>query len=174
MDNMSRRWYYEVNDHCTMLAKRHGVALIKVAGMMSVLSPNVTFVSNVKSLEAYLETEGNCTVTTFYKQKLKADAIYNLSDDCSEDDVKAIIGKGMKTLAFFENIYRPHTSKAVTVDLWQVRWAKMLGLIPEAGVLTDKRYRIISEYITAKAEELKMMPHEYQAITWVEIRGKAF
>lgn len=143
---------------------------------MSVLSPNVSFVQNVKSLEAFLETGGNCTVSTYSKQKVKADEIYALSDEATEEDVKAIIGKGLKTLAFFENIYRPHTSQAVTVDLWQVRWAKAKRIIPKsAGVQpTIKQYRLISASIQRRAKRLGMMPHEYQAMTWVEIRGKAF
>ena len=174
IDNVSRRWYFEVNDYCQDLSNKHGVPLIKVAGIMSVLSPNVSFVQNVKSLEAFLETGGNCTVSTYSKQKVKADRIYASGDDITEDEVKTIIGQGLKTRSFFENIYRPTTSTAVTVDLWQVRWAKGKRLIPARGVLTDKRYKKISESITRRAKKLGMMPHEYQAVTWVEIRGKAF
>jgi Zn-dependent peptidase ImmA (M78 family) len=40
--------------------------------------------------------------------------------------------------------------------------------------LTDKRYRVIAESIARRAKKQGMMPHEYQALTWVEIRGKAF
>lgn len=175
MDNVSTRWYYEVHDHCKMLSDKHGVPLIKVAAMMSVLSPNVSFVQNVKSLENFLETGGDCTVSTYSKQKVKADVIYAL-DNPSEDDVKQVIGKGLKTLAFFENIYRPQTSQAVTVDLWQVRWAKKERIIPmSAGVQpTITQYRKIAKRIQYRAKKLGMMPHEYQAMTWVEIRGKAF
>jgi len=175
MDTISKRWYYEVHDHCEMLAEKHGVPVIIVAGMMSVLSPNVSFVQNIKSLEKFLETGGDCTVSTYSKQKVKADKIYAL-DNPTEDDVKVLIGKGLKTLAFFENIYRPESSLAVTVDLWQMRWAKEKRLIPKsAGVQpTIKQYRTISESIQRRAKRAGMMPHEYQAITWVEIRGKAF
>lgn len=175
MDTISQRWYYEVHDHCKMLSDKHGVPLVKVAAIMSVLSPNVSFVQNVKSLEAFLETGGNCTVSTYSKQKVKADNIYAL-DNPTEDDVKVYIGEGLKTLAFFENIYRPQTSMAVTVDLWQVRWAKQKRLVPaKSGVQpTVKNYRIIADSIRRRAKRAGMMPHEYQAMTWVEIRGKAF
>lgn len=170
---LSQRWYYEVNEHCKMLSLKYNVPLVKVAGMMSVLSPQVTFVQNVKSLEDFLETGGDCTVSTFAKQKAKADAIYAL-DDATEDSVKVLIGKGLKTLSFFENIYRPDTSMAVTVDLWQVRWAKSKRIMRMRDTLTDKRYRDISASIVRRANKLGMQPHEYQAMTWVEIRGKAF
>lgn len=174
MDNVSKRWYYEVHDHCAMLAKKHNVPVVKVAGIMSVLSPQVTFVQNVKSLEDFLETKGNCTVSTFAKQKVKADNIYAL-DNPTEDDVKNVIGKGLKTLAFFENIYRPESSMAVTVDLWMIKWAKTKRLAPAKAVQpTVKQYRVISASIVRRAKKLGIMPHEYQALTWVEIRGKAF
>lgn len=173
MDIMSKKWYYEVHDHCEMLASKHNVPVIKVAAMMSVLSPQVTFVQNMTSLENYLETGGDCTVSTFAKQKVKADNIYAL-DNATEENLKIIIGKGLKTLSFFENIYRPDTSMAVTVDLWQVRWAKSKRLIRMNDTLTDKRYRLIADSIVRRAKKLGMMPHEYQAVTWVEIRGKAF
>lgn len=176
MDNMSRRWYFEVHDHCKMLSDRHGVPLVKVAGMMSVLSPGVSFVQNIKSLEAFLETGGDCTVATYRKQKLKADAIYALGDDCTIEQVQACIGKGLKTLSFFDNIYRPHSSEMVTVDLWQMRWAKARRIIPKsAGAQpTIKQYRIITDAIVRRAKRAGMLPHEYQAMTWVEVRGKAF
>lgn len=175
MDNVSTRWYYEVHDYCKGLSEKYDVPLIKVAGMMSVLSPNVSFVQNINSLEKFLETGGDCTVSTYSKQKVKADVIYAL-DNPTEDDVKLVIGKGLKTLAFFENIYRPQSSMAVTVDLWQVRWAKAKRLLPmSAGVQpTVKQYRKIEASIVRRAKKLGMMPHEYQAMTWVEIRGKAF
>lgn len=175
MDNVSQRWYFEVHDYCVSLSEKHGVPLIKVAAIMSVLSPNVSFVSNIKSLEAFLETGGNCTVSTYSKQKAKADVIYTL-DNPTEDSVRLVIGKGLKTLSFFENIYRPHTSMSVTVDLWQVRWAKSIRLIPKSAgeQPTIKQYRLISKRIQLRAKKLGMMPHEYQAMTWVEIRGKAF
>lgn len=175
IDGNSQRWYYEVHDYCVDLSRKYDVPLIKVAGIMSVLSPNVTFVQNVKSLELFLQTKGNCTVSTYYKQKVKADMILEL-DNPTEHDVKVIIGKGLKTLSFFENIYRPESSLAVTVDIWQVRWAKMVRIIPKsAGVQpTIKQYKLISASIVRRAKRVGMMPHEYQALTWVEIRGKAF
>jgi len=173
MDNVSKKWYYDVHDHCAKLSETYNVPLIKVAAMMSVLSPQVTFVQNITSLENYLETGGDCTVSTFAKQKVKADNIYAL-DNPTEESLKIIIGKGLKTLSFFENIYRPDTSMAVTVDLWQLRWAKGKRLIRMNDTLTDKRYRLIADSIVRRAKKLNMMPHEYQAVTWVEIRGKAF
>ena len=71
-------------------------------------------------------------------------------------------------MAFFDNIVRPATRRDVTVDLWMIRWAKI------EGSLTPKRYREVSEKITAIADSLGLMPHQVQAGLWVEIRGKAW
>ena len=167
-------WYYELNDYLKTVASVYNVPLIKVAGVMSALSPNNTFRNNIVSLEKFLRHKGNCKVTCFNAQKNKAIAILNAPNDITENEIKDILGKGLKTRSFFENLYRPLTSKAVTVDLWQIRWAKKLGIMPEKGTLTNKRYKLISEMVTKLAEEKGLMPHQYQAITWSEIRGKEY
>ena len=51
-------WYYEVNDFCLTLSELYHVPLIKVAGIMSALSPNNTFASNCKSLNNFLKHKG--------------------------------------------------------------------------------------------------------------------
>ena len=165
-------WYYEVNDYCTTLSEVYGVSLIQVSGIMSALSPNNKFESNCKSLEKFLQYKGQCKVTTFNGQKLKAQAILDMDTPC-ENSIKEIL-RGNKTMAFFENIYRPKTSKAVTIDMWMIRWAKSLKLIPEKGSLTPKRYRMLSDMVTKVANDLQLKPHEWQALKWVEIRGSQF
>lgn len=171
---MNKNWYFTVNDYCQTLSDYHSIPLIKVAGIMSALSPNNTFKSNIKSLERFLRTSGNCKVTTFGNQKRKAQAILDANNDIMEHEVKEILGKGLKTRAFFENIYRPNTSQAVTVDLWQIRWAKELGIIPKKGVLTNKRYNDVSLAVKEYADKFGLMPHQYQAVTWVNIRGASW
>jgi len=165
-------WYYEVNDFCQSLSEIYDVPLIKVAGIMSALSPNNTFASNCKSLEKFLKHKTDCKVSTFNGQKNKAKEIYFMENP-TEEKIKAVLS-GLKTLSFFENIYRPKTSKAVTIDLWMIRWAKSLKLIPEKGSLTPKRYRMLSDMVTKVANDLQLRPLEYQALLWVEQRGEIY
>jgi hypothetical protein len=150
----------------------YDVPLIKVAGILSALSPNNTVRSNVISLEKFLRTKGNCKVTTFDGQKKKALAIFHSSDNITIDEVKQILGtkkdSGLKTKAFFDNIYRPHTSQAVTIDLWMIRWAKI------EGSLTPKRYRDTAQKVRELANEIGVLPHQMQAKIWVDIRGEAW
>jgi len=170
---MSKNWYFTVNEYCQHVSQNFDIPLIKVAGILSALSPQNKFEQNLKDLENFIETNGNCKVSTFGNQKNKAMAILE-SKACTEESIKALLGKGQKTLAFFENIYRPETSESVTVDLWQIRWAKRLNIIPENGTLTEKRYRKISARVTKYANKLGIMPHQFQALTWVYLRGETF
>ncbi len=165
-------WYYDVNEFCLSLSEIYDLPLIKVCGIMSALSPNNTFKTNCMSLERFLKHKGNCKVTCFNNQKEKAKEILFM-DNPTEDKIKNVLG-GLKTQAFFENLYRPQTSRAVTVDIWQIRWAKSIGLIPEKGTLTPKRYRRIADMVTKVANDLQLKPHEYQALTWYETRGSLF
>lgn len=163
----SQDWYFQVNDYIKTVSELYNVPLIKVAGIMSALSPNNTFASNIKSLEAFLKTGGNCKVSTYNIQKNKALAILNSSDDITVEQVKAILG-GLKTQAFFDNMYRPETSQDVTIDLWMIRH---FGI---QGSLTPKRYKDASNKIKKLAKQLNLLPHQVQAKLWVDIRGNAW
>ena len=169
---MAKNWYFEINDYCKNLSDIYDVPLIKVAAIMSALSPNNTVRHNIVSLEKFLRYKGDCKVTTFNGQKRKALTILNSPDNITVEEVKAILGEkkdaALKTKAFFDNIYRPETSQEVTVDLWMVRWAKI------EGGLTPKRYRETAQKIIDLAHEVGVLPHMMQAKLWVDIRGTAW
>ena len=169
---MAHNWYFEINDYCKTLSEVYNTPLIKVAGIMSALSPNNTVRLNCISLEKFLKHQGNCKVTTFHQQKEKALTILNADDNISTEEVKAILSpkdnSGLKTKAFFDNIYRPETSKEVTIDLWMIRWAKI------EGGITAKKYLNVAQKIIDIADELGILPHQLQAKIWVDIRGTAW
>ena len=169
---MAKNWYFEINDYCNTLSEVYDVPLIKVAGIMSALSPNNTVRLNCISLEKFLRYDGNCKVTTFNGQKNKALTILNSPDNITVEEVKNIlssnVNSGLKTKAFFDNIYRPHTSTEVTIDLWMIRWAKI------EGSLTPKKYRETAQKIIEMAKEIGVIPHMLQAKIWVDIRGEAY
>jgi hypothetical protein len=168
----TKNWYFEINDYCKTLSEVYDIPLIKVAGIMSALSPNNTFRLNCVSLEKFLRHKGQCKVTTFDGQKEKALTIYNSDDNINVEEVKAILGvkkdSSLKTKAFFDNIYRPNTSQEVTVDLWMIRWAKL------EGSLTAKKYRAIAQKVADMANEIGVLPHMLQAKIWVDIRGASW
>lgn len=169
---MAKNWYFELNDYCKTLSEHYNIPLIKIAGMLSALSPNNTFRHNIVSLEKFIRHNGNCKVTTFNGQKNKALKILNSKENITIDEVKHILGNkkdsALKTKAFFDNIVRPHISQEVTVDLWMIRWAKI------EGSLTPKRYKDTANKIKELAQELNLLPHQLQAKLWVDIRGNAW
>lgn len=170
---IGKDWYFEVNEYCKTLSELYDISLIKVAAIMSALSPNNTFQSNVKSLERFLKTNGDCKVTCFNSQKEKALMILK-SKESDYDTIINYLGKGLKTRAFFCNIYQPKVSQKVTVDRWAHRWGEEQGIVPKGKSLTDKRYRDIENAMTIKANEIGVLPHQYQAVAWVQLRGKEY
>lgn len=163
----AQNWYFEVNEYCRTLSDIHNIPLIKVAGMLSALSPNTTFALNIKSLERFIINKGDCKVSTYNNQKNKALTILNSNNDITIEEIKTILG-GLKTQAFFDNIYRPNISQEVTIDLWMIRHFKI------KGSLTPKRYRDASNKIRKIAKDLNLLPHQVQAGIWVDIRKNAW
>lgn len=171
---IGKNWYFTVNEYCLHVAEAFDIPMIKVAGILAALSPNNKFDKNCIDLENFILTGGNCKVSTYNSNKEKAAKILNLSVlEANEESIKDIL-KGMKTVSFFENIFRPHTSEAVTVDLWQIRWAKLLNILPKQGALTPKRYNKVVARVRKYAKKLDIMPHQFQAVTWVALRGRAW
>jgi len=166
-------WYFTINEYCLHLSIAFDVPLIKVAAIMAVLSPQNKFNQNCIDLENFLLTKGKSRASTFGNQVKKARRILNL-ETYNEDIIQEIIGKGLKTKAFFENIYRPHNSEKVTVDLWQVKWAKRLNIIPQKGSLTPKRYKTVSDAVKSEAKKRGIMPHQFQALSWINERGSQY
>lgn len=166
-------WYFEVNDYCKTLSEIYNIPLIKVAGIMSALSPNNTFKSNVRSLERFLNTKGNCKVTCFDSQKNKAIKILNTNDN-SYGNILELLGKGLKTRSFFCNIYQPHKSKKVTVDRWAHRWGIENNIVPKGKALNDKRYKAIEDAMIKESKRFNVFPHQFQAMAWVKLRGSEY
>lgn len=166
-------WYFTVNQYCRDLEVIYDVPLIKVAAILAALSPQNKFDQNLIDLENFLESGGTTKASTFGGQRDKAFKILH-SKGWSEKQIIDCLGKGLKTLSFFDNIYRPDSSLEVTVDLWQIRWAKKLDIIPQEGTLTNKRYNKIRARVRKYAKRLGIMPHQFQAITWTQLRGEAW
>ena len=169
----SKNWYFEVNSYLRLLVECYDITLLQACGIMSALSPNNKFEQNINSLEKFLIHKGNCKVSTFNGQKEKAKQILFMVNP-TEQGIKDIL-RGDKTMAFFENLYRPETSDAVTIDLWQLRWALKVGVWKKDwGTLTTKRYKLVADAIRIKAEKHNMLPHQFQALTWTQIRGNQY
>lgn len=160
-------WYFRVNEYCKQLSLMYDVPLLKVCGIFSALSVSTTFNNCCVSTERFLLTGGDCKVSTYNGQKTKAQRIYGLAN-ATWKQINLILG-GLKTRSFFDNIYRPLRSTAVTIDRWMLRWA---GIENES--VTDKQYRQLADRIRQLASDNNMRPHELQAAMWVRLRGASY
>lgn len=79
-----------------------------------------------------------------------------------------VLGKGLKTQAFYLNILHPDLSGAVTVDRHahdiarDQRWGNR-----GRGLSTVKRYNVLADAYRDAATLAGIRPHEMQAVTWV-------
>jgi len=65
-------WYFEINEYCMHLSEAFDVPLIKVAGILSALSPNNKFEQNCIDLERFLHSGGLTSASTYKAQRDKA------------------------------------------------------------------------------------------------------
>jgi len=158
-------WYYTAHRICQDLAISYDIALVKVVGILSALSPNNNnkWQRNIEDLEALLKNPTESVkVCTYGVNKRKALTIYGLNELYNDDnDVRKILN-GRKTQSFFDNILDPFHNRQVTVDLWMYRAVGLKN--------TDRNYEAISQSILELAGKYSMRPLEVQAVIWGVIR----
>lgn len=101
----------------------------------------------------------------------KAIMISSLSAELADNDemILSLIGKGFKTKYFYLNGKYPLEDRGVTID------THMLKLIPGVykglGSLTCGKftYFSLSNIISELAYKANLLPHEYQALIWLDI-----
>jgi hypothetical protein len=67
--NNPKQWYYVVNQYCQDLSTIYNVPLIKIAAILSALSPQNVFSQNLIDLENFLETKGTSKASTLTVKK---------------------------------------------------------------------------------------------------------
>jgi len=169
-----RMWYQNAHTFAKELAKMYDISLEKVCGIIAVLSPQNRWGTNKRDAEAMCKAYAakidlkRIVVATYPQQKAKAIAILN--DAADYDDIADMVAgpRGLKTRAFFDNIHRPNTSQAVTIDRWMLR-----GFGLGQFVIYPALYRFVEKALQDKARTLGYRPHELQAAMWVCIQETA-
>lgn len=160
-DNMY--FYEDANIFCTLLSIKHNIDVVKLAGIVSALSPGCNWEQNKKDTIELLSGKIK-GFSTYPVQSEKALQIYRLVN-CTVENVYTIIyGKGaIKTGNFFLNILLKST--VVTID----RHAAKIALNITAGgsiPLTIKQYNLIQSAYIIAASDLQINPIHLQAVTW--------
>ena len=154
-------WYKNAHKFALELSMHFSVTIEVTCGVIAALSPNNRWERN--KLDAYnllFEPFISTKCCTFLPQRQKALKI--ISESPSSDEILTIL-KGIKTQNFFSNMVNPETSENVTVDMWAFR-----------SVGVDSKSKYIGDVTTAYKEvanELKLKPHQLQAIVWGVVRG---
>lgn len=159
-------WYKVAHDTCGEIAKRYGIELDMVVGVLSVLSPRTVWEQNVIDAENLIKAfkQGkrlsSVTVTTYGVNKKKA------WDILRSGTVEPFL-KGVKVVAFYENILNPETSEAVTIDGHAVNivYGKVGSVLSKH--FTPKWNTLLQEKYKKCAFQVGLRPHQLQAITWL-------
>lgn len=144
----------------------------RAAGVIAALSPRLRWDKNVAyarlaySLKGYDVTpEILSYIPTLNNSRTKALAMVN------GERPENVLGNGLKTNAFYDNIARPYDSLAVTVDKHAFDIANNLRTPYKGMVITDKVYRSMADAYAIAAREVGILPMQVQAITWVAWRN---
>lgn len=170
-------WYNEAHSVAQGISQLTGISLVKVAGVISALSPNNSWSRNCVDAQnlCYAFTAGlskdDVSVCTFNANKNKAWEILKSRDK----DVESFFTSN-KTLNFFLNILNPK-SDFVTVDGHMIN-AAVFGLTrvnlsakkkgkDKPRSLNDTVYYELADLIAELSEEFELeYPHQFQAIVW--------
>lgn len=163
-------WYQQAHDWCRTWASEMLMPLETVAGVLAVLSPRNKWERNLADTLTVLRAHkvgihpAYIKVATYGTNKAKAFQI-------AAGKLDAL--SGVKVTSFWDNILRPESSKAVTVDVWAARIAAG-DLRDNPGTISPKRYNEIAEGYLEAAEFTGLMPHQVQAVTWMAARTRVF
>ena len=166
--NQGKRWYKEANKFCQEVAKEYSTDALKVASVVSALSPRNRWEQNLKDAKKVFQaisegkTANDIKVCTFNKNKFKAFELAKGNIFITEDSPK--------TYNFVRNIAHLDPS-AVTVDIWHLRAClKQFKSIASAQI-GKLSYNQIKSLTIKKAHKLGLTGFEYQAIIWISAQN---
>lgn len=160
-------WYNEAN---ALAWELDHVMPRRAAGVIAALSPRLRWDKNALyarlayDLKGYDINEVSNYIPALGNSRIKALKMVN---GAMPEDV---LGKGLKTNAFYDNILNPLTSERVTVD----KHAFNIANGERTGydvTITDKVYREIESAYVSAAHIAGIAPLQMQAITWVAWRN---
>ena len=175
--NHGKRWYRDARAIASNIASDNGFTVAQVCGVISALSPSVSWETNLTDAETICKAFadgipfGTVTVSTYGQNKDKAHRILSGLGDA--ESVSEQFKFPSKTGSFFFNLLYPNAPTFVTVD----RHALGIALgsrdsnVHQSLSITDKRYRTIADaYVSASRYLGYESPCQLQASTWVAYR----
>lgn len=160
----AKGWYEYIGEVAQAIG--NGDRLLGCA-VVAALSPQISVKENLKLAEQVINGRRAGHYSALIE---KAARLIELSEmgQLTEETAKEVLN-GLKITAFFENMYRPETSQAVTIDVWMLRFFS-----PDWKHVTKNRYNSLQNTFAKVANKLGFKPHELQAICWTYIRGELY
>lgn len=155
-------WYDFAHDFALRIS---GGDIVRGAGVVAALSPNKAWDQNMILAErAFHDGAASGTLGVAVR---KANAILAGADPVD------VLGNGLKTRNFYQNIARPDCPEAVTID----RHAYDVALAERNSdnkryALTPTRYAAFCEAYRDAALRLGILPLQVQAVTWETWRAR--
>lgn len=154
-------WYHNAHEFAADLALTYSTSLDKVAQIIAILSPAVSWNINKRDAENLLRSGESATVSTYGRNKVKALAVLW--------DLDTINPKALKTFAFYNNILHPSASEFVTIDRHAYKAYK--GITQGGNIAINKTtYEKTAKAYKRLAKRLELKPCELQAIIWLSYR----
>lgn len=159
--------YFRYHYVLRSFADHYGFAIDRTIAAFSALSPNSDYKGNLRSLASVLGAIRDgapidvVTVTTYRHALERA---WAFATGAKEFTIET---KGMKTLAFYDNILKPWDNRRVTVDGHMVAaWRNERLTMKEAKVEGKAHYLEIQDGVIELARRYGVLPSQMQATLW--------
>lgn len=159
-------WYEAAHLVASKLAREHGHSVEAAAGVISALSPSVSWEKNVEDAEYLLAGDAFHPYSTYGPNVKKAWRI------AGGEHPEQVLG-GKKVLAFYHLINDPTLGDRVVVDRHAVKvctrrqWASD----NEASGFLKVGYERCAQAYMDVSSSLGLLPHKVQATCWLVQRG---
>lgn len=158
-------WYKEAHQYAQNLANRFSKSIDITAGIISALSPSVSWERNKEDAKNLLQQGSKAIVSTYGMNKRKALDIIATGESLPYFMKPQ---SSFKTLNFYKNILEPKNPEFVTIDRQMLR---ILNLTPQA-INTRPRYMRLKDMFIAVAIKLDIIPNQLQASLWLAEKYK--
>jgi hypothetical protein len=161
-------WYLDAKQFCTTISEKYSIDFLKVAGIVSALSPACNWEQNKKDAESFIMhlkylSDYIPVVCTYGNNAYKSEIIFN-SNGNKNDIATILLGKsGYKTKSFFLNMIGEFNE--VTIDRHILKAVNF-----KEKCLTKKRYYSLVTEFKKVAEKVRISPMDLQAAIWVNYK----
>lgn len=159
-------WYHNAHDWCRDRAQEFGASIQQVIGVVSALSPGVSWDINkmdALSLLRYKFGFTNRPIVSTYRANLrKAERILDGEDP-------EVVIQGPKTRAFYYNILDPMCPKNVCCDRHAIKVARGMSKGGSLAI-TKLQYTLVEAAYQKAADKLEIAPARLQAIVWTQYK----